>query len=410
VIVPGLGGDVLLLSMRRLQDLVANCIAYEFEDFIVEVTAADRVEADNRLALENARRAYKLARFATRSTRLARALSIQPSTVRLQRDYELFLPVFNHTHELYTLAVVPEWRKHCRFAACYVVEVWVHLLPRYLLEILGSFDHIFLGAYNCVDEVAKITGRPCSYLPLASDVLKFSPAPDFPKRSVDVYNIGRRSEVTHRALISLAQQRRLLYCYDTVAASGFDGKQRTFRVQSAAEHRLLFASMLQRSRYYVANRARINEPEYTGGKEEISGRFYEGVAAGAVLIGERAHNKPFKDEFGWPDALIHVPFDSPNIGEIICELDSQPERLARIRRENVRHAAKQHDWLHRLKVVFDTFGIQPTQAMLEREQRLEALAALPDSVWPAEEPHQRIVPSRVAPTTVPIRAKTRAPS
>jgi glycosyltransferase involved in cell wall biosynthesis len=390
--------------MRRLSDLVAYCIPYEFEDLIVEVTGGDRVEADNQQSMDTARRAYKLARAATGSTRLARTLSPQPSIVRLRRDYELFFPVFNHTHELYTLAAIPDWRKHCRFAACYVSELWLHLLPRYLLEILAGFDHIFLGVYNCVDEVAKITGRPCSYLPLAADVLKFSPAPDFVTRSIDVYNIGRRSDVTHRALLSLAEKRRILYCYDTVAASGFDQKQRTFRVQSAAEHRLLFASMLRRSRYYITNRARINEPEYTGGREEISARFYEGIASGAVMIGEPPHVEPFKREFGWPDALIHVPFDSPDIGEILSNLDSEPERLARIRRENVRHAATQHDWLHRLRAVFETFSIAPTPAMLERERRLQALAALSDAAWPAEEPRQRIVPARVPLNQVPIRA------
>ena len=42
------------------------------------------------------------------------------------------------------------------------------------------------------------------------------------------------------------------------------------------------SSLLRRSRYYIANRSRINEPEYTKGFDEISGRFYEGAAAGAV--------------------------------------------------------------------------------------------------------------------------------
>ena len=403
VIVPGSGGDVLLLSMRRLSDLVGFCITYEFEDLICAVTGGDRVEADNQMALDTARRTYKLTRAATGSTRLARAVSPEPSTVRLQRDYELFFPFFNHTHELYALAAVPNWRKHCRYAACYVSEVWLHLLPRYLLEILAGFDHIFLGVYNCVDEVAKITGRPCSYLPLAADVLKFSPAPDFVPRTVDVYNIVRRSDVTHRALLSLAERRRIMYCYDTVAASGFDQKQRTFRVQNAAEHRLLFANMLRRSRYYVTNRARINEPEYTGGREEISARFYEGVAAGAVMIGEAPHVEPFKKEFGWTDALIHVPFDSPDIGEILTDIDSQPERLARIRRDNVRHAAAQHDWLHRLRVVYDTFGIAPSSAMLEREQHLQDLISLPDSAWPPEQARQPIVPPRIAAIKLPTR-------
>jgi len=60
----------------------------------------------------------------------------------------------------------------------------------------------------------------------------------------------------------------------------------TFSVGNAGEHRLLLTSLLQRSRYYLANRARVNEAEIIEGKQEISSRFYEGVEAGAVLLGE----------------------------------------------------------------------------------------------------------------------------
>ncbi|MFI4869036.1 MAG: glycosyltransferase [Steroidobacterales bacterium] len=379
------GGDVLLLSMRRLANLVAYCMAYEFEDTIGSMTGADRVEADGQAALELSRRAYKLTRLVTGSRNVARALSPRPSIVPLQRDYDLFFPIFNHTHELYALATIPNWRKRCRYAACFVSELWLHLLPRYLLEQLAEFDHIFLGVYHCVEEVAQISGRPCSYLPPAADVLRFSPAPQFPERLIDLYNIGRRSDTTHRALMRAARDREILYCYDTVAASGLDNKQRTFRVQSASEHRLLLASMLQHSRYYFANRARVNEPEYTRGHDEISGRFYEGAAAGAVMIGEAPQLDAFARQFDWPDAVIHVPFDSPDIMQILARLDAEPERLARIRRNNITNAALRHDWLHRLRTVFDTFELPPTPAMLRRQEQLQALAGLPDAVWPAEQ-------------------------
>ncbi len=378
------GGDVLLLSMRRLADHVGYCMDYEFEDIICEVTGADLVEADNLSALELSRRAYKLTRFATASRSLARALSPPPSMVPLERNYELFFPVFNHTHELYALATIPNWRKRCRYAACFVSEVWLHLLPRYLLEQLADFDHIFLGVYHCVEEVARITGRPCSYLPLAVDVLRFSPAPQFPARVIDVYNIGRRSQVTHQALMRAARAREIFYCYDTVAASGIDQKQRTFRVQDTGEHRLQLANMLQHTRYFFANRARINEPGYTRGRDEMSGRFYEGAAAGVVMIGEAPHLDAFAHQFDWTDAVIHVPFDSPDIMQILARLDADPRHLASIRRNNIIFAALRHDWLHRLLTVFEAFHLPPTPAMLLRQQRLQALAGLPETAWPAE--------------------------
>lgn len=181
--------------------------------------------------------------------------------------------------------------------------------------------------------------------------------------------------MTHAALLRLARERRIFYYYDTVRASGESGKQMTFRVNNASEHRLLLASLLQRSRYYLANRARVNEPEIIEGREEISSRFYEGVAAGAVLLGEAPQSDEFRRQFDWQDAVIRLPFDSPDTGEILEALDADPQRIERIRRENVHHAALRHDWVYRLHTVFDTLGLRPTEAMLAREERLRALAA-----------------------------------
>jgi hypothetical protein len=375
-LVPGGGGPVLLLSMRRLADLVAFCLQYEFEDVVAEATGADRVEAGGRAALEWSRRAYKLARHATGSRRLARACAPRPSTVTLERDYELFFPVFNHAHELFALACVPDWRRRCRVAACFVNELWAHLLPGYLLELLADFDHVFLGVRHTVEEVARRVGRPCSYLPLAADVLRFAPLPQPPPREIDVCNIGRRSPVTHAALLRRAADRRSFYYYDTVAASGAGAKQRTFHVDDPREHRLLLASLLQRSRYFIANRGRVNEPEFTRGQDEISGRFYEGAAAGTVMLGEAPRTEEFARQFDWPDAVIPLPFDSPDAGALLAGLDQDPARLDRIRRDNVRQAALRHDWVHRLRTVFDTLGLPPTEAMLAREARLRAVAAM----------------------------------
>jgi hypothetical protein len=369
------GGPLLQLSMRRIHDLVAFCAPYEFEDVIGEVTGADRVEAENPEAIDRVRRVYKLARLGTGSRRLARAVTPALPAPRLTREYELFFPVFNHPFELFALAAVPEWRARCRRAACFISELWAHQLPGYLLELLAEFDHVFIGVRHPAEEVARLVGRPCTYLPLAVDVLRFAPYPDLPARSIDVCNIGRRSPVTHAALLVLARERRIFYYYDTVRASGERGKQMTFHVGNAAEHRLLLASVLQRSKYYVANRARVNEPEMTEGKEEISGRYYEGAAAGAVLIGEPPRSEEFRKQFDWADAVIRLPFDSADVGAILEKLEDDPGRLARIRRENVRQAALRHDWVHRVRTVFETLGMQPTPAMRAREEQLRSLAA-----------------------------------
>jgi spore maturation protein CgeB len=284
--------------------------------------------------------------------------------------------VFSHTYELYSLARIPNWRQRCRKAACFITEVWSDMLPEYLLELLSAFDHVFIGHRHPVKEVARVTGRPCTYLPLAVDVLRFAPASCDQPRPIEVCNIGRRSPVTHQALLDDAERRQSFYYYDTVAASGADLKHRTFRVDSPHEHRRMLATLLKHSRYFIANRSYVNRPEFTAGRQEISSRFYEGAAAGTVMIGEAPRTEEFKQQFAWPDAVVHVPFDSPDIGRILADLNGDPERLRAVRRNNVREAAQRHDWLHRILVVFDTLGLAPTDKKRTRAKRLDQIASL----------------------------------
>jgi hypothetical protein len=249
------------------------------------------------------------------------------------------------------------------------------MLPEYLLELLSAFDHIFLGCRHSVKDVARITGRPCTYLPFAVDVPRFTPASLDQSRPIDVCNIGRRSPVTHQALLDEAERQMIFYYYDTVAASGGDLKHRTFRVDSPHEHRRMLATILKHSRYFIANRSYVNRPEFLQGREEISGRFYEGAAAGTVMIGEAPRSEEFERQFDWPDAVIHVPFDSPDIGRILEDLNGDRERLRTVRRNNAREAALRHDWLHRIQVVFDVLGLSPTDGMHARAQQLDQIAS-----------------------------------
>jgi glycosyl transferase family 1 len=370
-------GNVLTFSMRRVATLVAYCTLYEFEDVIAKETGADRIEPASVDGLEFLRKVYKVARAVTRSPALASRLVPRPGALRIEKDYELFFPIFNNPYELFALHAIPAWRERCRFAACFISEVWQQLLPEYLIETLASFDCIYLGVTQPIDDVARITGRPCTYLPLATDALRFSPYPDLPARTIDVCGIGRRSAVTHEALLSLARERGLFYYYDTVSAAPHvvnPGRQTTFNVSNAAEHRLLLANLLKRSRYFIANRARANEPEVTRGVEEIAGRFFEGAAAGAVMLGDPPRTDTFQALFDWPDAVVPVPVDAPAIAETIAQLDRDRDRVDRIRRANVTNTLLRHDWVHRLRTIFEAARLAPTAGMAAREADLRALA------------------------------------
>lgn len=367
---------VLLLSMREVAALVGYCPLYEFEDVIADLTGAEIASPVNFDGLELARRIYKAARHLTGSSRLAAAVSPRLGALRLHKNYDLFFACFNHPHELFALKAVPDWRDRCRTAVCYIGEAWIHLLPPYLLELLKDFDHVFLGVSGPTQSIASICGRPCTYLPMGVDAIRFCPHPHQPERSIDLCGIGRRSPVTHAALLERAGRENFFYFYDTVESKRFGrfARQLTFRVKSVQEHRLLLASLLKRSRYFIANRAWADDSDLTRGKDEIASRFYEGAAAGAVMLGDPPDTDDFRTQFDWEGAVVEMPFHAPQVASVIADLERDPERLARIRRANVVNALLRHDWSYRLRSLREAAGLAPTPRMLAREERLAALA------------------------------------
>ncbi len=374
-LLPGTGNGTLLLSMRGVADLVGYCMVYEFEDIIAGITGADRVMPGpswSESQLEH--RLYKATRRLTRSAAIAAPLLMALPRLHLERTYDLFLAIFNRPQELVALNAVPNWRARSRFAGCFVQEVWESQLRAEMISLLAGFDQLYVGTAHAASVLARQTGRPCTYVPSGVDALQFSPYPAWPPRQIDVCGIGRRSEVTHQALLRTARERGLFYYYDTVRSSGVAAadRQSTFRVSNPAEHRLLYSNLLKRSRYFIANCARANEPAVTKGNDEIAARFFEGAAAGTVMVGVPPRTEVFRELFDWPDAVIPAPFDAPRIGDLIQELDQDPERVARIRLAGVTNALLRHDWAYRLRTILGDAGVSLPPALLEREARLRA--------------------------------------
>jgi hypothetical protein len=135
---------------------------------------------------------------------------------------------------------------------------------------------------------------------------------------------------------------------------------------------MLLANILKNSRYFIANRSRANEAGIA--YSEISSRFFEGAAAGTIMLGIAPDTEEFHQNFDWQDAIIPIPFDCPDIADIIHSLNSQPERLEIIRRQNVSQAMLRHDSVHRLQTVFETLNLMPTPKMSQRVETLKEIA------------------------------------
>jgi hypothetical protein len=92
------------------------------------------------------------------------------------------------------------------------------------------------------------------------------------------------------------------------------------------------------------------------------------------MLGEPPDTEDFRNQFDWPDAVVRVPFDAPRISDVIEELDADPERCERVRRDSVVHALRKHDWAYRLLRILDAAAIPTPEALLRREAQLRSAA------------------------------------
>lgn len=355
---------ICVFSQRFLQRQISACCEYEFEDVICDIDDVEVLsprpshlfEIRKRVSDQLARRAA-IASF-RRGTR----------KVQLDRDYDIFLAKFMFSRDLLSLNAVKWWRKRCRTAICWLAESWVKDLNNWkgYARLLSQFDFIILNCNQSVKPIQDLVDKPCFYVPPGIDAIKFCPYPDPPERSVYLYSIGRRSQVTHEALLKMAEEKNIFYIYDTIE------KMKTSR---PIEHRSLIANIAKRSRYFIVNSAKANQKWETGGQDEIGYRYFEGAAAGTIMIGSHPETDVYKEHFDWPDSVINTPFDCPDIADVLADLDSQPERIEKIRRDNIIQSLLRHDWLYRWKAILEIAGIEPHNCLAEREGRLSKLAS-----------------------------------
>ena len=337
-----------------------RCAHFEFEDVIAEIDCVD----------------FLTPRFnpATLRHSIAKQLAYHtPATfnpgveqIPIEKDYELFFAICGDPTDLLRINVA-SWRSKCKRAICLIDELWVRELTAYrkFLRLLDKFDLVILYYSQTVEPLSKIIGTKCVFMPPAVDAIKFCPYPTPPERVVDIYSIGRRSAVTHKAFLRMAAEEGVFYLHDSTSAD---------QVLDPIEHRMLFANIAKRSRYFIVNPGLIDRPDVRGNQIEIGNRYFEGAAAGNILLGERPRNGEFEVLFNWPDALIDLPYNSPDAEAIVRELDDQPERCAKIRRLNVQQSLIRHDWVYRWETILNQVGATPLQGLEARKRQLQCLA------------------------------------
>jgi hypothetical protein len=353
---------VLLFSQRNIfsRDLF-RCPLFEFEDVITEIDAVDIVAPHADLRSRRYGLANRLA-FHGPITLKANLERIQPA-----KQYDIFFAVCGSARDLLMVESAKYLRKNCRMSVLLLDEIWVKQMDyyRHFLRVLEGFDLVVLYYSQSVEAMHKRTGSRCVFVPPGVDAIRFCPYPNGPDRVVDVYSVGRRSKTTHQALLKMGDDSGIFYLHDSIAG---------LEAISADEHRRLFSNIAKRTKYFIVNPGLIDVPERRGNQLEIGNRYFEGAAAGTIMVGEIPHNGEFEKLFDWQDAVIHLPYDSNKINEIVRELERQPERQETIRRNNVVHALRRHDWVYRWESILRHLGVKPKSALNLRKQCLNSLA------------------------------------
>lgn len=290
--------------------------------------------------------------------------------VRLHHDYDLFVVMCQQWWELLNVNAIVDWRKRSRRAICWLDEVYSAEIWRrpHWLSILNEFDHIVLPYQSSADALSEVLNRPCHYVPRAVDVIRFSPYPFVPQRVVDVLSIGRRWPDIHRTLLDMSQQGKLFYVHDTVADGGDQ------RMNHASEHRTMLSNLIKRSRYFMVSPGKMLDLQETKGQMEPGMRYFEGAAAGAILIGQPVDTPSFRSLFDWPNIVTPLNPDGSDVEDALQELNLQPGLQRRISNQNAAICAQRHDWLHRWETILRLAETPATARFEVRKAQLDAIA------------------------------------
>jgi hypothetical protein len=382
---------VLCVSYRDIAPVISRCLMYEFEDLIAAWDAVDVVAPAGLTAPEDAdtpvqagiltlqRLAVKtLSRLKVKLEGMLPVTGLRRLPPSISRNYEMLFVSCEAPGDLYNLPPMAMWRSTARVSVCYIQELYAADVSKLssILKILKGFDHIVVGCSGTVETLAVATGRPCHHVPISTDTLKFSPYPGAPKRVIDFYAMGHCPPETHKALLRMAERGDWYYMYDTVF---------NCPVSSYADHRSRLADMIKRSRFFLVNIASWHKGERTAGQQVLGCRYFEGAAAGAVLIGEGPRNASFNECFGWQDSVIPLPFDSGDIADVIAELEADPSRLERISKTNVVNSLRRHDHVYRWGQILSIAGLKETNAMEYRRRELAELAATIERTMPGSQ-------------------------
>ena len=207
---------------------------------------------------------------------------------------------------------------------CWIDEMWAATLPAY--ETLAS------GAETVRPSFCRVPGqcrtnvrsdRP--HLHMASGRGRYAAV-----QPLSMSGSARGRRLQHRPAVL---QKFTMFCWrqhpgKRSSMSTIHVTLQVRRFTTTANIVTAIANMAKRSRTFLVAPGKVDDPSLTGGQVEVGYRYFEGAAAGAVLIGQAPKGTAFDQAFPWPDAVIPVKHDGSDIRDVLSGLNADAQRLS----------------------------------------------------------------------------------
>lgn len=231
---------------------------------------------------------------------------------------------------------IASFLRGCVRRSAFVVDAWKYAIAKIgTLAVLQRLDPCFVAFREGYEELKKRfpSGR-FEWLPFGIDTNVFDSVPG--ERPIFAYWMGRRHEPLHQAMLRYCANRGLDYRY-TRRAGEFSPSE--------------LGRMVGSSRYFLVTPPDVDHPARAGGFSPFVMRYFEGLAAGARLLGVLPRSGEYEMLLPF-EAMLQV---APDGSDLAVKLDADRDNAAaRSAVERARILVREHhSWARRAEQIFD---------------------------------------------------------
>lgn len=276
------------------------------------------------------------------------------SSTILLRKLGALLPRRRRIGKLLLIAPIPEYlyaivdwastvRRTFETSVLVTDSFWVERIPR-IARSRTFVERIFIHDGELVDDWARLTGRPVTWIPVGSDALGLGSYSG--DRPVDLLRFGRQPPAwndDHDTAVAAARHGISFAGRPRFHQDPEDGFAELQRNLSVAKVTLAFSNRVNRELY--------NHPT----REFVSYRWVDAISAGAVVAGTLPRTMT-AEKVLWPEATIEVNPNDLDAGLSVIK-DYARSWTAEVPMRQYLGALKNLDWRWRLSQMAEEMGV-----------------------------------------------------